>query len=156
MQACIRAGISKERITISSNGKKILHSTEKKQIVIAENYELLIDIPLDVLVECTGNPESGARHVELATRHGKHVAMVTKETDAVIGPILCKLADQVGVIYTPVDGDQHGFLIGLVSWAISIGLDVVCGGKARPYDFVYDHGKRTVSNGVEDMVISRK
>jgi len=156
VQACMRAGISKERITICSSGKKILHAMEKGQIAIAENYELLVDIPLDVLVECTGDPESGARHAEFAIRHGKHVAMVTKETDAVIGPILCKLADQAGVIYTPVDGDQHGLLIGLVSWAKSIGLDVVCGGKARPYDFVYDQGKRTVSNGVEDMVISRK
>ena len=156
LQACIRAGISVERIKICSNDRKILQAMEKGHIVIAENYELLMQIPLDVVVECTGNPESGARHAELAIRHGKHVAMVTKETDAVIGPILCKLADQAGIIYTPVDGDQHGLLIGLVSWAKSIGLDVVCGGKARPYDFVYNQKKRTVRNGIEEMVIPRK
>lgn len=81
----------------------------------AENYELLTDVPLDVVVECTGNPEAGARHAELAIKHGKHVAMVNKEADSVVGPMLSRLADKTGVIYTPVDGDQHGLLIGLVS-----------------------------------------
>ncbi len=155
-RACRRAGIPEEKIAICSSRKKLLQALEKEKCAIADNPELVMEAPIDVLVECTGNPEAGARHAELAIQNGKHVAMVTKETDAVIGPILCKLADQAGVIYTPVDGDQHGLLIGLVSWAKSIGLDVVCGGKARPYDFVYDEARRTVSNGVEDLVISKE
>jgi predicted homoserine dehydrogenase-like protein len=154
--ACRQAGISEDKIVIYDSRKKLLQALEKEKCAITDNPELVIEAPIDVLVECTGNPEAGARHAELAIQNGKHVAMVTKETDAVIGPILCKLADQAGVIYTPVDGDQHGLLIGLVSWAKSIGLDVVCGGKARPYDFVYDEARRTVSNGVEDLVISKE
>ena len=152
--ACRRAGIPEEKTVICDNREKLLHALEKGQCGIVDNPELVVDAPIHVLVECTGNPEAGARHAELAFQHGKHVAMVSKETDAVIGPILCKLANQAGVIYTPVDGDQHGLLIGLVSWARSIGLDVVCGGKARPDDFVYDEASRTVSNGVDNMVIT--
>ena len=151
--ACQRAGIPEGKTIVCDNRKKLLQVLEKGQCGIVDNPELVVDTPIDVLVECTGNPEAGARHAELAIQHGKHVAMVSKETDAVIGPILCKLADQAGVIYTPVDGDQHGLLIGLVSWARSIGLDIVCGGKARPDDFIYDDAGRSVSNGVDHMVI---
>ena len=153
-QACLRAGISKENTTVCSNTKEILLAMEKGQCAIAENYELLMDVPLDVVVECTGNPEAGARHAELAIKHGKHVAMVNKEADSVVGPMLSRLADKAGVIYTPVDGDQHGLIIGLVSWAGSLGLEVVCSGKARPYDFVYDENTGKVTNGLDIVSLS--
>jgi len=145
--ACRLAGIPAEKITICNSRKKLLHAMENGKCAIAENHTLLLNAPLDVIVECTGNPEAGARHAISAIRKGKHVAMVNKEADAVIGPILHKLAVQSGVIYTPVDGDQHGLLIGLVTWAHSLGLDVVCGGKARPVDFIYDESAGTVTDG---------
>lgn len=153
-QACLRAGISKETIKICSSRTEILLAMEKRQCAIAENPETLMELPLDVIVECTGNPENGARHAEAAISHGKHVAMVTKETDAVIGPMLSRLAANAGVVYTPVDGDQHGLLMGLVSWAASLGLEVVCGGKARPYDFVHDEYARKVTDGLHHVDLS--
>ena len=153
-QACLRAGLFKENITVCSNTQKILFAMEKGQCAIVENYELLMDVPLDVIVECTGNPEAGARHAESAISRGKHVAMVNKEADAVVGPMLSRLADKAGVIYTPVDGDQHGLLIGLVSWAASLGLEVVCIGKARPYDFVFDENTGKVTNGLNMVSLS--
>jgi predicted homoserine dehydrogenase-like protein len=155
-QACLRAGLSEENITLCNNINKIQRVIEKGQCAIAEHYELLMDLPLDVVVECTGNPEAGARHAESAIEHGKHVAMVNKEADAVVGPMLSRLAHKAGVIYTPVDGDQHGLLIGLVSWAASLGLEVVCGGKARPYDFVYDENTGRITNGIDTVVLSRE
>ena len=74
-QACLRAGLSKENTTVCGNTKEVLLAMEKGQCAIVENYELLMDVPLDVVVECTGNPEAGARHAELAIKHGKHIAM---------------------------------------------------------------------------------
>jgi predicted homoserine dehydrogenase-like protein len=115
-----------------------------------------MDVPLDVIVECTGSPEAGARHADLAIKHGKHVAMVNKETDSVIGPMLKRLADRAGVIYTPVDGDQHGLLTGLVSWARCLGLEVISGGKARPNDFVYDESTRRVTNGFKEVNLTQE
>jgi predicted homoserine dehydrogenase-like protein len=153
-QACLRAGMSKGNTTVCNNTEEILLAMEKGQCAIAENYELLMDVPLDVIVECTGNPEAGCRHAESAIDHGKHVAMVNKEADAVVGPMLSRLADKAGVIYTPVDGDQHGLLIGLVSWIESLGLEVICGGKARPYDIVYDENTGKVSNGLDMVSLS--
>jgi len=96
--ACRRAGIPAEKIAVCSSRKKLLHAMESRKCAIAENHTLLLNAPLDVIVECTGNPEAGARHAISAIRKGKHVAMVNKEADAVIGPILHKLAGETGVI----------------------------------------------------------
>ena len=144
--ACVSAGIPEDAIVFNDGHDDLLHAIKQGKCAVVEDYSQLMNLPLDVIVECTGDPESGARHAELAIRSGKHVAMVTKETDSVIGPLLHQLAIEYRVIYTPVDGDQHGLLIGLVSWARNLGLEVVCGGKARPSDFIIDKDTATVSN----------
>lgn len=155
-RACEQAGIPKEDIAICENRKDALRAFEGGKCAITEDYTLLMDLPLEVIVECTGSPEAGARHAELATQSGKHVAMVNKETDSVIGPVLQHLANKVGVIYTPVDGDQHGLLIGLVSWARNLGLKVVCGGKAHSREFIYSENTRIVSDGVKGIALSHE
>ena len=78
--------------------------------------------------------------------NGKHVVMVTKETDCVVGPILNRLAQNAGLVYTPADGDQPSLLIGLISWAEILGFEIVCAGKAAELDFVYSKSK-TWSSG---------
>ena len=153
-QACARAGIAEENIVSCSDRNQIMLAMEMDRCAIVEDYKLMLDVPLDVIVESTGNPESGARHAVAAIQHGKHVAMVTKEADSVVGPMLNHLAQKAGVVYTPVDGDQHGLLMGFASWAESLGLEIICGGKARPYDFVYNQETRSVSNGAKDLNLS--
>ena len=75
-----------------------------------------------MIAEATGSAEAGAVHGSEAIRNGKHVAMINKEADVTVGPILKHHADRAGVVYTAVDGDQHGLLMGLVSWARELGL----------------------------------
>ena len=142
-----RAGIIDDDIVLCGSRGGTIRALEAGKFVVVEDPMLLMDAPIDVIVESTGVPEVGARHAYEAIQHGKHVAMINKETDAVIGPILKHLADRAGVVYTPVDGDQHGLLIGLVLWARSLGLEVLCGGKARNNECIYDPKARTVSSG---------
>jgi predicted homoserine dehydrogenase-like protein len=71
--------------------------------------------------------------------------MVNKEGDVTVGPILKYRADRVGVVYTAVDGDQHGLLMGLVSWARELGLEVLCGGKFRDTGLVLDESTGTLA-----------
>lgn len=141
------AGITDDDIALCDNRSDAIRAIESGKFVIVEDPMLLMDMPIDVIVESTGVPEAGARHAYEAIGHGKHVAMINKETDAVIGPILQHLANKAGVIYTPVDGDQHGLLIGLVLWARSLGLEVLSGGKARNAECIYGPEARTVSCG---------
>ena len=154
-----QAGIPDGDIVICDSRAAALQAMDRGKYVITKNALLLMELPLDVIVEATGAPTAGALHAYEAIRYGKHVVMVNKETDATVGPILKHLADKAGVIYTPVDGDHPGLLTGLVSWARSIGLDVVCGGKSRDSrneEFVYDQSNRTVSCGAKTVTLREK
>ena len=148
------AGIADDDIALCDNRSDAIRAMESGKFVIVEDPMLLMETPIEVVVESTGVPEAGACHAYAALQHGKHVAMINKETDAVIGPILKHLADKAGIVYTPVDGDQHGLLIGLVLWARSLGLEVLCGGKARNTECIYDPETRKVSCGRAAVTIN--
>jgi predicted homoserine dehydrogenase-like protein len=132
--ACRRAGVPDEVIVACDSRRDALRAFETGRRVITADPLLLMELPLEVIVEATGHPEGGARHAEAAIRHGRHVAMVNKEADVTVGPVLKHLADEAGLVYTAVEGDQHGLLIGLVAWARRLGLEVLCGGKSRDLD----------------------
>ena len=45
-------------------------------------------LPIEIVVEATGDPEAGARFALAAIEAGHVVAMVSKEAECVVGPIL--------------------------------------------------------------------
>lgn len=139
------AGVADENIVIAENRSAALRAIESGQRVIVADAMLLMDLPIDVILESTGVPEVGAHHAQEAIRHGKHVAMVGKETDATVGPRLAQMAQDAGVVYSPVDGDQHGLLIAMIEWARELGLDILCAGKARDAEYAYDPAALTVA-----------
>ena len=102
-------------------------------------------MPADIIVEATGQPEAAASIAYLALTNGYHVAMVTKEADIIVGPYLSRIAAQAGRFITPVDGDQPSLLIGLMSWAKLLGLDILAAGKSSEYDFIYHPDRDVVS-----------
>src|SRR5439155_25887898 len=135
-EAWRRAGVPGEAIRLCDSRPAAQSALEAGKRVIVADPLLLIELPLDIIVEATGHPEAGALHALSAIRHGRHVAMVNKEADVTVGPFLKRLADEAGVVYTPVDGDQHGLLIGLVAWARRLGLEVLCAGKSRDREII--------------------
>jgi predicted homoserine dehydrogenase-like protein len=146
-EAYLRAGYAEGDVALCSSRREALQALERGRRVVVPDAILMMELPIDVVIECTGIPEAAARHCEAAVRHGKHVANVSKELDVVIGPILKRLADQAGVVYSAVDGDQPGLLIGLVGWARELGLEVLCAGKSRDCEFIYDPAAQTVTDG---------
>jgi predicted homoserine dehydrogenase-like protein len=140
-----RAGVSADKIVYCDNAAKAQFEIEKGNYVYTDRCDLIAHIPLiDVVCECTGIAAASASYALNALEQGKHVAMVTKDCDSAVGPILRRIADDKGLVYTPVDGDQHGLLIQLVEWAKSVGLTVISGGKATDGEFVYDEPAGTV------------
>lgn len=116
--------------------------------IVGDRLEAVIELPLDVVIEATGHPEAGARHAALAIEAGHHVALVTKEADSVVGPGLAAMARKQGCVISPVDGDQPALAIGLISWAETVGLEILAAGKSSEYDFVFDPTMETMtSNG---------
>ena len=143
--AAEKAGLGKDDIRFCSSREEILLAMDSGVLAAVSDAMMLMDLPIDTIVEGTGNPEAGALHAETAIQNGKNVVIVSKETDSCVGPILRRHAEKKGVVYTPVDGDQHGALIELVGWARSLGLHVVCGGKSRDAEFIYDKDDKTVT-----------
>ena len=122
---------------------------ESGKLVAADRLETVIGLPFHLVVEATGHPEASARHALLSIEAARHVLLVTKETDSVAGPFLAHLARSKGVGITPVDGDQPSLLIDLVTWAETLGFEILAAGKSSEYDFVFDATSGTViSNGV--------
>ncbi len=101
---------------------------------ITEDGLLLASADLvDVVVEATGIPEVGARMGYQALTHNKHLVMVNVETDVTVGPLLKRLADSAGVVYTLVDGDQPGVTMNMVEWARTLGFEIVAAGRGTVF-----------------------
>ncbi len=138
VEAYLGAGIPETKIRVCESAKDARKAYEEGFFVVTDSFAKLAGLPLEVLVESSGAPESSAAAAEAAIARGMHVVMVSKETDSVIGPILGRKAKARGVVYTTGDGDQPSMLIGLISWGRSLGLSIVGAGKSSEYDFVYD------------------
>ncbi|NLS07752.1 flagellar biosynthesis protein FlgA [Rhizobium sp. P32RR-XVIII] len=140
--------IDDARIARCDTVAKAKAAWEKGFFIATGDIANILELPISVVVEATGHPEAGARHSRLAIDAGKHVALVSKEVDSVVGAGLSLRARRNNVIVTPVDGDQPSLLIGLITWAEVLGLEIVGAGKASEYDFVFDPALKTLnSNG---------
>ena len=58
----------------------------EKRTHLSDDWEALVSHPgIDIIIESTGNPPAAIDHALAAFRHGKHVVMVTVESDAFCG-----------------------------------------------------------------------
>lgn len=141
-------GIEPAKIALCATADEAKTAWDNGHYIATGDLSVVLGLPITVVVEATGHPEAGARHSLLAVDAGKHVALVSKEVDSVVGPGLALRARRNNVIVTPVDGDQPSLLMGLVTWAEVLGLEIIAAGKASEYDFVFDPKEKTLnSNG---------
>src|SRR5690606_15194969 len=106
-------GIEPARIAQCATAAQARAAWDQGLYIATGDIATVLDLPVAVVVEATGHPEAGARHSRLAIDAGKHVALVSKEVDSVVGPGLALRARRNNVIVTPVDGDQPSLLMGL-------------------------------------------
>ncbi len=148
-EAFASAGFARRDIALCATAAEARAAWSSGRRIAADALANVIDLPFDILIEATGAPVAAARHALFAIEAGRHVALVSKEADSVVGPGLARLAAEKGVVVTPVDGDQPSLLIGLVTWAELLGLEVIGAGKSSEYDFVFDPASGEVTcNGV--------
>lgn len=139
------AGIPARDIAVCASAAEARAAWDAGRHVAAADLAAVVELPIDAVIEATGHPEAGARHARMAIDAGRHVVMVTKETDSVVGPGLALLARAKSRVVTPVDGDQPSLLIGLVTWAETLGFSIVAAGKSSEYDFVFDAAAGTIT-----------
>ena len=155
-KACLQAGLMPQDLIVCDTESDTNDAIVSGKTALVSDARLLMDTPIEVIIEATGVPEAGAIHAHTAIENGKHIVMVTKETDCVVGPVLNRRAEHAGVVYTPADGDQPSLLIGLISWAEMLGFEIVCAGKASELDFVYETDSHLVCRGGQKVVLKEE
>jgi predicted homoserine dehydrogenase-like protein len=87
----------------------------------------------EIVIDATGHPPSGIRHVLECCEQGKHIVMVNVEADALAGPLLALRAREAGIVYSLAYGDQPALICELVDWCRAAGFEVVAAGKGTKY-----------------------
>lgn len=129
MAAYEMTGITDEVAVVGSQSDLDGRVSSGKPTVV-DDLELAVRSPVDAVVDCTGEPEVGARIATAGINHGKHVVMVNVEADVTVGLELARMADRAGVTYTLADGDQPSLVVELVDWSRCLGFETVCAGKS--------------------------
>lgn len=142
------AGIDDDKITITNKLSEVNLAIEKGNFVAVNNWELAVKANLvDVVVDATGVPNTGARIAKLSIQNRKHIVMLNVEADVVVGPYLSKMAKEVGVVYTGSAGDEPGAVMELYDFALSTGFRVLALGKGKNNPLDYN----ITPNGVIDQ-----
>jgi predicted homoserine dehydrogenase-like protein len=125
-------GLSEAEITVTNDVGEAEAALRDGNYVVTEDALLLTEVEgVDAVVEATGLTEVGAKVAWDAIEHQKHVVMLNVETDVTVGPILHRLAERAGVVYTVAAGDEPGVCKMLFDEASTLGFEVVCLGKGK-------------------------
>ena len=119
---------------------------------------------MEVVLDATGDPAAGIRHVLACCRHKRHIVMVNVEADALAGALLARRASAAGIVYSHAYGDQPALICEQVDWARACGFEVVAAGKGTLYmphfhastpDTVWDHYGLTAERAADSGLNSK-
>jgi predicted homoserine dehydrogenase-like protein len=137
--AAALAGLPEDRTVYAETPAAIQSAIEGGRIAITQSPEALARAGLiDVVIDATGNPNTGTQFALEAIANGKHVVMLNVEADITIGRHLHAAAKRAGVVYSGAAGDEPAATLELIGFAQSIGLEVVCAGKGKNNPLKWD------------------
>lgn len=126
------AGVDSKDIIVTNTVSEAENAIKNGKYVVTEDFEVVAKVlPVDVIIEATGVPEIGAQVALKAIHNGKHIVMLNVEADATVGPILKKMADRAGIVYTVSAGDEPGAIKELYDFADAVGFNVIAVGKGK-------------------------
>src|SRR5690606_23158691 len=119
---------------VVDNVSDLNKAIEKNKLAVTDNGELVASTErIDVLVESSSAVLQGAVHAITAIKHHQHVVMMNFEAEMMYGPLLLKLANEAGVVYTCADGDQPTAIKKLIDDIDLWGFDLVMAGNIKGY-----------------------
>ena len=134
----VQAGYQKEDILITNDLDVLEKAIDEHKKVATTDYQIAIKAKqTQVVIDATGSPEMGACVTMNCIFHKKHIVMMNVECDVTIGPILRKLCEQAGVVYSLTAGDEPGSICEIYRFAKSLGFKIVAAGKGKnnPLDY---------------------
>jgi predicted homoserine dehydrogenase-like protein len=126
----VRTGWAPERFAARSFADAASAGTT---FVTDDAAALIAASEVEMVIDATGSPISGIRHVLACCVHGKHIVMVNVEADALAGPLLARRAREAGIVYSLAYGDQPALICEMVDWCRAAGFEVVAAGKGTKY-----------------------
>ncbi len=135
----VQNGYRRENVIEATTSTAIDAAIEKGLLPITGDIATLAASGhIEVLIDATGNPNTGTQIALEAIRNGKHIVMMNVEADITIGRYLHAEARSAGIVYTGAAGDEPAAAIELISFAQSLGLGVVCAGKGKNNPLKFD------------------
>lgn len=131
-KALLYAGIEEKDILQAETQEAADAWAKEGKYVIASSIDFVTKSKaVQVVIDATGVTEVGAKIALDTITNKKHIVMLNAEADCVIGPILKKLADNAGVVYTGAAGDEPGAVKELYDFAVAMGFEVRVVGKGK-------------------------
>lgn len=128
----ISSGVHPDDVVVANKVSEAERAISQGKFVVSDDVEIATyPLPVDVVVDATGNPESGAQIALYSIYNKKHIVMLNVEADATIGPILKKMAETAGVVYTVSAGDEPGAIKELYDFADAMGFEIIAAGKGK-------------------------
>ncbi|SFE12175.1 Predicted homoserine dehydrogenase, contains C-terminal SAF domain [Lentibacillus persicus] len=126
------AGIDRANIVETDELEKACAAVSQDKVIATKDSKLVTALSeVDVVVDATGVPNIGAEIAWDSILNNKHIVMLNVEADVTVGPLLKKMADASGVVYTGSAGDEPGALMELYDFADAMGFEIVALGKGK-------------------------
>ena len=121
---------------ISEDIKILTEAIKQGKPVGTSQSALIADLAeIDLVVECTGIPNTGAQVTHEALQAKKDVVVLNVEMEVTVGPILNKIATENNLIYGVCHGDEPTECKELVDFALDLNFEVICAGKGKNNPF---------------------
>ncbi len=131
VDALLRSGYDKSDLAFVESPMAAKSAFERGKIVVSEDYHIALDLPLQGIVDATGNPSLGAELACASIDSHLDIIMLNVETDAAVGPILLQRAQKEGVVYTGSAGDEPGAIVELAGFVMGNGFELLAVGKGK-------------------------
>ncbi|MGT2749825.1 NAD(P)H-dependent oxidoreductase [Streptococcus orisasini] len=128
------AGISDINLSNADRAAQAFNQSSKQKVDILTSTdfrEIVHSDSVEVIVDATGVPEAGAKIALETLIAKKHLVLLNVEIDITIGPLMKKLYDAAGLVYTGSDGDEPAATAQLFEFAKSMGMKVLVAGKGK-------------------------
>ncbi|MBV8770364.1 MAG: homoserine dehydrogenase [Hyphomicrobiales bacterium] len=132
IDAVLLAGMGRSDLVEASSGSAVDRVIESGRIALTTEIEAAAAAGrVEVIIDATGHPNSGAEVAQASIRNGKHIVMLNVEADITVGRQLKAQAQRAGVVYSGAAGDEPAAAAELVAFARALGMRVVAAGKGK-------------------------
>ena len=131
LKALETAGCKREYV-VADDLEAAEKAVRSGKMVITDDWKIAVRLSqTEVVIDCTGSPEMGAIITLECINNKKHIVMMNVECDVTVGPILRRMAENSGIVYTLAAGDEPAAIMELYRFANALGFTVVAAGKGK-------------------------